>query len=121
MPSGEIWDAEQVQLAETIEAEEVQEGFEQDIAEEIIQADKADNETADPVFSLPNEDNYRITEFQNILEKLIAQGMKEKNQEELRIRKLDEKIRFHQQGLRQVAAAQEMKQRRGRKGKRRKR
>ncbi len=121
VPSGEIWDAEQVQLAETIEAEEVQEGFEQDIAEEIIQADKADNETADPVFSLPNEDNYRITEFQNILEKLIAQGMKEKNQEELRIRKLDEKIRFHQQGLRQVAAAQEMKQRRGRKGKRRKR
>ena len=52
---------------------------------------------------------------------MIAQGMKEKNQEELRIRKLDEKIRFHQQGLRQVAAAQEMKQRRGRKGKRRKR
>lgn len=61
----------------------------------------------------------RITEFQNILEKLIAQGVKEKNQEELRIRRLDEKIRFHQQSLKQVAAAQEMKQRRGR-GRRRK-
>lgn len=63
---------------------------------------------------LPQLDDFRITEFQNILEKLIAQGVKEKNQEELRIRKLDEKIRFHQQGLKQVAAAQEMKQRRGR-------
>lgn len=66
----------------------------------------------------PMED-LRITEFQSILEKLIAQGVKEKNQEELRIRKLDEKIRFHQQSLKQVAAAQEMKQRRGR-GRRRK-
>ncbi len=66
----------------------------------------------------PMED-LRITEFQSILEKLIAQGVKEKNQEELRIRKLDEKIRFHQQSMRQVAAAQEMKQRRGR-GRRRK-
>lgn len=65
-------------------------------------------------------DDFRITEFQNILEKLIAQGVKEKNQEELRIRKLDEKIRFHQQGLKQVAAAQEMKQRRGKRNKRRK-
>ena len=65
-------------------------------------------------------DDFRITEFQNILEKLIAQGVKEKNQEELRIRKLDEKIRFHQQGLKQVAAAQEMKHRRGKRNKRRK-
>lgn len=71
---------------------------------------------------LPHLDEFRITEFQNILEKLIAQGVKEKNQEELRIRKLDEKIRFHQQqqGLKQVAAAQEMKQRRGKSKRRRK-
>ncbi len=116
--SEEIWDAQQVQMAETIEVQEMQEEYEQEPAQESIQAVE---ETADPVFDLPHGDNYRITEFQNILEKLIAQGMKEKNQEELRIRKLDEKIRFHQQGLRQVAAAQEMKQRRGRKGKRRKR
>lgn len=64
------------------------------------------------------EEDLRILEFQNIMEKLIAQGLKEKNQEELRIRKLDEKIRFHQQGLKQVAAAHEMKQKRGRKKKR---
>lgn len=91
-PDTEIWDAEQVQEAEHIEEEE----------------------RLDP-------EKFKLTEFQNILEKLIAQGMKEKNQEELRIRKLDEKIRFHQQGLKQVAAAHEMKQWRGRgKGKRRK-
>lgn len=64
------------------------------------------------------KDDLRLTEFQNILEKLIAQGVKEKNQEELRIRKLDEKIRYHQQGIKQVAAAQEIKRRR--RGKRRK-
>lgn len=64
------------------------------------------------------KDDLRLTEFQNILEKLIAQGVKEKNQEELRIRKLDEKIRYHQQGIKQVAAAQEMRRRR--RGKRRK-
>lgn len=114
---GEIWDAEPVQMAETIEEEEIMKSLPEEPAGEAVQTAE---EEAEPIFDLPHGDNYRITEFQNILEKLIAQGMKEKNQEELRIRRLDEKIRFHQQGLKQVAAAQEMKQRRGR-GKRRKR
>ena len=87
-----------------------------------IQEETAEKKAAKGELPLPagHLNDFRITEFQNILEKLIAQGVKEKNQEELRIRKLDEKIRFHQQGLKQVAAAQEMKQRRGKRGKRRK-
>lgn len=102
---------------DTDQAEEIQDEDEitEPVRAETVQKAERD---AEPIID-PMED-LRITEFQSILEKLIAQGVKEKNQEELRIRKLDEKIRFHQQSMKQVAAAQEMKQRRGR-GRRRKR
>lgn len=131
MQSAEIWDEAQVQMAEDIELEETQEIQEEEHTEAAREAQAvqeapfarewipAGKEPEESVHSIHRPEDFRMVEFQNILEKLIAQGMKEKNQEELRIRKLDEKIRFHQQGLKQVAAAQEMKQWRGR-GKRRK-
>ncbi len=103
---------ESQKIREVQEAQEHQEVQEAEGSSEKVSLDQIPLDI-DPAGDL------RITEFQNILEKLIAQGVKEKNQEELRIRRLDEKIRFHQQSLKQVAAAQEMKQRRGR-GRRRK-
>ncbi len=107
--SGEIV-GEPIEIKEVPMTQEIQEA--QDL--------KAVQEVKEGQAELPHLDDFRITEFQNILEKLIAQGVKEKNQEELRIRKLDEKIRFHQQGIKQAAAAQEMKQRRGKSKRRRK-
>ncbi|MGI6069134.1 MAG: helix-turn-helix domain-containing protein [Blautia sp.] len=51
----------------------------------------------------------RMREFQRILERLITQGLKEKNHEERRCRSLDEAIRIHQQTRKQAAAAYEKK------------
>lgn len=124
--SGEIVE-ELTEIREIPIAQEIQEPQDSEIvweakegqAEEEM-AEKKEEKREIPLPMGGHLDDFRITEFQNILEKLIAQGVKEKNQEELRIRKLDEKIRFHQQGLKQVAAAQEMKQRRGKRNKRRK-
>ncbi len=108
------------QEEDILETEEEQREQEEDIQEaEILdeaQILKTENIEENPEDKREPED-FKLAEFQSILEKLIAQGMKEKNQEELRIRKLDEKIRFRQQSLKQVAAAREMKQWRG-KGKR---
>ena len=103
---------ESQKIREVQEAQEHQEVQEAEGSSEKVSLDQIPLDI-DPAGDL------RITEFQNILEKLIAQGVKETTQEELRIRRLDEKIRFHQQSLKQVAAAQEMKQWRGR-GRRRK-
>lgn len=117
MESVEEATEETEEIQELIQAEAVHEAH-PDAENAAGLADPID--PVDPIRPMdPMDEDLRITEFQSILEKLIAQGVKEKNQEELRIRKLDEKIRFHQQSMRQVAAAQEMKQRRGR-GRRRK-
>lgn len=59
----------------------------------------------------------KILEFQAILEKLIARGMKERNEEEARCHSLDETIRLHQEARRQAAAAGEPRRRRTRKHK----
>lgn len=58
---------------------------------------------------LANEE--KILEFQMILERLIAKGLKEKNKEEVRYRSIDEAIRYHQQIRREAAAAREGKRR----------
>lgn len=132
----DIQDVDEVEVEEVCEIQDVQAVQETKAAgeealtgeESLIQVQDVEGSEEDrqedvipegPALHMDPMEDLRITEFQSILEKLIAQGVKEKNQEELRIRKLDEKIRFHQQSLKQVAAAQEMKQRRGR-GRRRK-
>lgn len=55
------------------------------------------------------EDQYaqRMQEFQQILERLICQTLKERNHEERRCRSLDEAIRMHQQTRREAAATYE--------------
>ncbi|MCI9546739.1 MAG: MerR family transcriptional regulator [Lachnospiraceae bacterium] len=122
----DIEEAQEIDVTEIPEVEEICEAVGGQETDEIQEAEgNQDMET--PQISEEGEvplrmnpkDDLRIAEFQNILEKLIAQGVKEKNQEELRVRKLDEKIRFHQQGMKQVAAAQEVKKKR-RRGRRRK-
>ncbi len=116
----EVQEIEDLQEVEEIQAQEAAaESQAPPRAEETLdaQAPQISEEGQVPLRMNPKDD-LRLTEFQNILEKLIVQGVKEKNQEELRIRKLDEKIRYHQQGMKQVAAAQEIKRRR--RGKRRK-
>ncbi len=51
-------------------------------------------------------DEYKMQEFQSILEKLITQGLKDQKakERESRCRSLDETIRYHQQSRRQAAA-----------------
>lgn len=69
--------------------------------------------------SQPTRDlnEYKMQEFQAILEKLISQGMKEKTamEREQRCRSLDETIRFHQLSRRQVAATSPAKKKRRKK------
>lgn len=113
----EVCEIEDVQEAETA-GEKIMAEVPEEIQQEEIQQEEEIRDKE--VMHMDLMGDLRITEFQSILEKLIAQGVKEKNQEELRIRKLDEKIRFHQQSLKQVAAAQEIKQRRGRSRRRKK-
>lgn len=134
--SGQEWDADFEEIQDIEEAREVdvteipeeEEMCEAAGGQETSEAQEGEEnqDTKSPQISGEGEvplrmspkDDLRIAEFQNILEKLIAQGVKDKNQEELRVRELDEKIRFHQQGMKQVAAAQEVKKKR-RRGKRR--
>lgn len=61
-------------------------------------------ENSIPMTSL---DEYKMQEFQSILEKLISQGLEEQKVQnrESRIRSLDHAIRTHQESRRQAAAA----------------
>lgn len=89
-----------VKLLETEEGSAVS----QEPKEETVSSDKAKAAYAG-----------RMREFQRILERLITQGLKEKNHEERRCRSLDEAIRIHQQTRKQVAAAYEKDMRKQRK------
>ena len=74
-------------------------------------------ENSTPMTSL---DEYKMQEFQSILENLIAQALEEQKAQnrESRIRSLDHAIRTHQESRRQAAAAKASKK--TRKSKRRK-
>ena len=56
-------------------------------------------------------DEYKMQEFQSILENLIAQALEEQKAQnrESRIRSLDHAIRTHQESRRQAAAAKASK------------
>lgn len=92
-----------------LEEPKIQKGFEKDCGElerqEAIQPQKI----ADTPDILADEE--KILEFQMILERLIAKGLKERNKEEVRYRSIDEAIRYHQQIRREAAAAREGKRR----------
>ena len=74
-------------------------------------------ENSIPMTSL---DEYKMQEFQSILEKLISQGLEEQKVQnrESRIRSLDHAIRTHQESRRQAAAAKTARKQRKSKRKR---
>lgn len=64
-----------------------------------------DNKVLEPPGRPTDVHSEKIVEFQQILERLIAQEMRLKNSEEVRCRKIDEAIRRQQNARKEAAAA----------------
>lgn len=79
----------------------------QSAAEKTAKADQTEQETIKDTHQASDEEpeNEKILEFQQILERLIAQELQSKNEEEERCRSLDMAIRRQQLARREAAAA----------------
>lgn len=82
----------------------------------LLEVEEPEKEEIVDDFFEDHQENEKILEFQAILERLIAQEMQAKNEDEERCRSLDLAIRRQQLARREAAAASEKKVRRGHRG-----